>query len=197
MLEVHGQPLKNFISTTGKATPSSLMLFNQLLDFISTAIGKTSAAINKLLKDKPECSEQLFERYSPVAQSFFNICPLHLLGVLNKDDTMFEKFIFAKAFAWTARSLVEETIDEYMFEREEEGQKINPAQIALDFSPLQAIEKLPLQDMKDEFWMKAGAVEKIVDEEKDITKYKMVRSSERRLARALCRRCKIQPSHQI
>ncbi|HAU9839259.1 DGQHR domain-containing protein [Vibrio cholerae] len=197
-IEVHGFPLKRFISTTGKLTPHSVMLLNQLLEFISVCIGKSSSSINKLLKTKPEVADMIFQRYSAVVQSFFNLCPLYLLGTegFRKDDTMFEKFIFAKAFAWTARSLVEQIIDEFLFEHGGVNGD-NTESISLDFSPLKAIEKLPLLDMTNEFWVQAGAVVKSVDQNTEEPKFKMNRGSEKLLARALCRRCKIQPSSEL
>ncbi|WP_187379103.1 DGQHR domain-containing protein [Vibrio cholerae] len=197
-IEVHGFPLKRFISTTGKLTPHTVMLLNQLLEFISVCIGKSSSSINKLLKTKPEVADMIFQRYSAVVQSFFNLCPLYLLGTegFRKDDTMFEKFIFAKAFAWTARSLVEQIIDEFLFEHSGVNGD-NTESISLDFSPLKAIEKLPLLDMTNEFWVQAGAVVKSVDQNTEEPKFKMNRGSEKLLARALCRRCKIQPSLEL
>ncbi|MEE7516358.1 DGQHR domain-containing protein [Vibrio cholerae] len=197
-IEVHGFPLKRFISTTGKLTPHTVMLLNQLLEFTSVCIGKSSSSINKLLKTKPEVADMIFQRYSAVVQSYFNLCPLYLLGTegFRKDDTMFEKFIFAKAFAWTARSLVEQIIDEFLFEHGGVNGG-NTESISLDFSPLKAIEKLPLLDMTNEFWVQAGAVVKSVDQNTEEPKFKMNRGSEKLLARALCRRCKIQPSSEL
>ncbi|EGQ8013374.1 DGQHR domain-containing protein [Vibrio cholerae] len=197
-IEVHGFPLKRFISTTGKLTPHTVMLLNQLLEFISVCIGKSSSSINKLLKTKPEVADMIFQRYSAIVQSYFNLCPLYLLGTegFRKDDTMFEKYIFAKAFAWTARSLIEQVIDEYLFEHGGVNGG-NTESISLDFTPLKAIEKLPILDMTNEFWVQAGAVVKSVDLKTEGPKFTMNRGSEKQLARALCRRCKIQPSSEL
>lgn len=196
-IETHGTTVASFISTGGKAKEHNILLLSQLLDFVGIAIGKTATAINKLLKSTPELEDQLFTRYAPVVQSYFNLCPLQHLSELNKDDTMFAKYIFAKAVAWAARSIVEESVEEEVMRAADENRDFNANAVQIDFSKLAPIANMPLQDMKDPVWIKAGAVVKMEDEEKGTTAWKMVRGSEKVLARTLCRRCKIQPSQAI
>ncbi|MEI8659316.1 DGQHR domain-containing protein [Vibrio sp. Hal054] len=196
-IETHGTTVRSFISTTGKAKPESILMLNQLLDFIGTALGKTAATINKLLKKQPDLEHELFERYGPVVESFFNLCPMEHIAKVNKDDAMFTKFIFAKAVAWVAKSIVEQAVDEALMDAEDQGIEFNAKNVLIDFSKIEALNKLPLYDMTDKVWLDAGAVTKVVDDEKGTVKFKMVRGSEKILARTLCRRIRVQPSKDI
>ncbi|MEF2142757.1 DGQHR domain-containing protein [Vibrio alginolyticus] len=169
---VDGHSLKRFISTTGKPKKSQLMDLKQLGDFICTALGTTPVKMNKLLEGSSDTEAEIIRLTTPFLTKFFSLIPMRFLSD-SGPNVMYTKSIFWKGTAIVIRSIFEEHLS-----------RMHKAPI--DWSVLDGIVRLPVKDITHDFWLENNVVQKSISRNGSI-KYRMIRSSERSCATAICK----------
>ena len=94
-------------------------------------------------------------------------------------NVMFTRSLCAKAFGWVGRSLVEDSIVTGM----------------INWSAFDKLVDIPLSDQSADLWLRAGCITSEV--KNGVKKYKIVRSSEKIIARTICHQLRILPAEGL
>ncbi len=173
-VELDGVQLREYISVTGTLTSTQLMDLKQFQDFICTAIGSTAGKTNQALTKNPDHTASMKQMVTPFLKQFFGMMPLKELDKLTS-DSMLNKAIFWQAIAWLVRSIMEDAL-------------LNSE--TPDYSVMNRLTKLPLNDMTNQYWRDANVVLKVEEEGKG-KEYKMIKGSDKSCARALCKSLRV------
>lgn len=168
--------LRNIISSNGKLQKSELMDLSALQSFICVCIGSTAKEVNNLLEKKPEYTDELFKMCEPFLKQFFSMYSIDLIKK-GGEIHMYNRAIYWTAVAWVIRSLIEDS--------SQSGK-------AIDWSVLNGLTTLPLDNKTDKFWTASNVV--IKEQLAGKTKFNMIKGSEKSCARALCRHLRVYPS---
>lgn len=168
--------VRDIISSNGKVKKTELMDLSALQSFICVCIGSTPKEVNKLLTNTPDYTDELFKICEPFLKQFFSMYSIDLIKN-GSDIHMFNRAIYWTGVAWVIRSLIEDA---------------NQSSAVIDWSVLNNLTNLPLDNKTDKFWVSSNVVLK--EQLKGKTKYNMIKGSEKSCARALCRYLRVYPS---
>ncbi|MGF1827475.1 DGQHR domain-containing protein [Vibrio splendidus] len=172
-IETNNVQIRNLVSPNGKPTKSELMDLSSLEKFILTALGTTAKEANNELKQNPEFEQELIAISEGFLKQFFSMYTNEVIAAFN-DYSMLNKSIFWQGVAWVVRSMIEDS--------HQNGTE-------LDWSKLNGLNALPLNDKADPFWQRSNVVLK--DELNGKIKFKMLKGAEKACGRALCRSLRV------
>lgn len=179
-LKVNESTLWDLISVSGKLADNNLFILKQLQDFLNIASASTAVKTNALLTQSPEMADQLFNMLKPALTGVLNTMPIGETDA--KNDPMYSKAIYFYGCAWVCRSIIEEGMSNGT---------------APDWTALERLKALPLLNMTEGWWTKAGVVQKIQLDNGKAPKYMMQKGSEKLMGRRLCKVCGIYPCDEI
>ncbi|MHA7590185.1 hypothetical protein ACX15B_27830 (plasmid) [Vibrio harveyi] len=165
---------------SGKLADNNLFILKQLQDFLNIASASTAVKTNALLTQSPEMADQLFNMLKPALTGVLNTMPIGETDA--KNDPMYSKAIYFYGCAWVCRSIIEEGMSNGT---------------APDWTALERLKALPLLNMTEGWWNKAGVVQKIQLDNGKAPKYMMQKGSEKLMGRRLCKVCGIYPCDEI
>ncbi|MCE2571668.1 DNA sulfur modification protein DndB [Motilimonas eburnea] len=179
----------NFIARDGKPTVGQIFTLAQLTNFVRLALGgKTKAVLDRELADV-----SVYDLYLGALLQFFDALATSLpwASITSQQDN--KEWLAAKA-----NSLFCYAITFYAFGHvihcmlaEVEAGKRQCVDGLIDFSELSQLDNLALDDFADEIWQDLDVTHTIEGA------LKVVRGSEKRLARYLCNELRIKVSRQL
>ncbi|MFM2668524.1 DNA sulfur modification protein DndB [Vibrio mediterranei] len=171
-------PLSTVLAKQGKIAKGKLWTYKQFSSFFTTLFSETEAELNKKLADQ-EQYDLLLQLGKRFVLTILNSLPLHELSTEQwqsfHKNALFTKAIFAKGLAHLGQSLIDEA--------SQTGQ--------IEWAKLDKLTDLPINDMADALWQKHNVTTL------DDKTVKMVRGSERSVARVLCYQLRVMPSLEV
>lgn len=178
-------PFANAIAVNGKLTTGQIYTLANVTDFISiiTASSSSKKAVNLVLADKEnyDLYKVLIAQY---IKALYNVIPFEKIQNANITEWKQELntniltcAIGLKALAWVGRSIIEDALENELPE--------------LNFTPLEKLLDLPLNDKTNDLWFKKEIFHKIDG------KVKIVKASEKRLAAVICQSIRLLPAAEL
>ena len=173
------------IAVNGKIKHGQLYTLANMTDFISIMVGeKNKDKINALL-DKEDNYNLYLALISEYILGLYKHLPLGQIQLIEKktdwkkalDSCVLTCAIGLKALAFFGRSLIEDAL-------------INE-KTSLNLSPLLAIAKMPINERGDKLWLQNEIYQHIEG------KLKIVRASEKRMARLMCNHSRVLPCREL
>lgn len=172
-----GGTIKRRIALHGRLKRGHLWTFDQYQGMLLCFLKLTPASANRQL-DNQENFESAFDLCESFLGRVFSILPLAELDTdahtARHDELMFTKAIFAKALAYTGRSLVDEML----------------LDDTISWSKFDAIT-LPILSKADKFWLKNNVT--MLDGDS----IKIIKGTDRRIGNLLCRQLRIYPCQEL
>jgi DGQHR domain-containing protein len=180
-----GVPLANLISITGKVSGGQAYTLANLADFVSIIIGENKKKLNELLNDTDSYNiylsvmTQYFAALYEFVPAFASISDPgnHQNHKSEISENVLTCAIGLKALAWVGRSFIENALAN--------------EQSPIDFTPLQKLTTLPIDDKRNELWQKREIYQVING------KLTIVKASEKRLASVICHNIRLLPSEGL
>jgi DNA sulfur modification protein DndB len=185
---IDGKPrqLRDLIALNGKIKTGQLWTLKQYTDAVPLLFNQSVAELNKLLVDEDaycqtkNLTADFFKRVLQVIKfdKFFELNDKDFKA--KHKSAMFSKALFVKGLVYLGQSMFEEA-----FTSSEE----------IDWTVLEALKTVPLDTLSDDLWIKHNVC--WIDSDTKIKSVKIHKSSDKKIARVLCKVCRVFPSMDI